>query len=700
MQIHFFRRILDRLVPSEALALTIMAIIVGGCAGFAAVFFIRLIEFIQHFSFSTIVEWVPSLGRLWFLIIPVAGALITGPLITNFAMEAKGNGIPEVMKALILRGGRIRPRVAILKILTAAICLGTGGSAGREGPIVQIGSVIGSSLGQVLGLSADRVKNLVACGAAAGIAATFNAPIAGVIFATELFMREIKVSLIGNVVIAAVFSSIISRILLGDHPAFEIPEYTMSSPWEILLYMALGFFAAVIGVMFIRMLNGMESLFDEWKFPNSFKPAIGAILLGLTTLAYPYIAGPLSISSEEMRLGTPLVENIPHIFASGYSFMEEALTGHASFLLMLFFVFLKPITTAFTLGSGNSGGDMAPSLFTGAMLGGAFGYVAQYLFPSIAGEVGGYALVGMAALFTATARAPLTSMLIVFEMSNNYHIILPLMAATMVSNGIAQWMHRESNYTLKLAREGIHFEEGHDLDIMQSVMVEEVMNQVPITIHKNESPANLYQLIQKTHFQGFPVMSDDGNLYGMITLQDMEPALSSEDITAKDLRIANLTTTSPITVYPDEPIWAAIRKMGPRDLARLPVISRQGENKLVGLISRSDILKAYNVGLMRKQQSQFQQERMTLRNVSGVRFLDFCVLSSCPFTEKRLAEAGLPPDIKIVSIERKATILIPNGDTIIRAGDHIVIICAADKIKNAQEYFGEHLVPVSSRGFP
>ena len=687
MEKYSLKRLLDRSASSEGMALMIMAIIVGGCTGLAAVFFIRLIAFIQRVSYSGAETLFPFLGRFWFIIIPVLGALIVGPIITKFAIEAKGHGVPEVMQALILRGGRIRARVAAAKIAASAICIGTGGSAGREGPIVQVGSALGSCMGQWLGLSDNRIKNLVACGAAAGIAATFNAPIAGVIFAMEVLISGFQISVIGNVVIASVSASIISRIFLGARPAFEVPNYIMSSPWEIILYMILGIFAALTGIMFIKMLNTFEDLFDNWNFPQTFKPAVGALLLGITAFAYPHMGGPMSVSAEDMRLGIPLIENIPHVFGSGFSFLGEVLKGNAPFWLLVILIFLKPLATSFTLGSGNSGGVFAPALFTGAVLGGAFGYAANAFFPGIAGNIGAYALVGMAAVFAAAAHAPLTSMLIVFEMSNDYHLILPLMAACMVASCIAQRLQPDSIYTIKLTKKGIHFEQGHDLDIMQSVMVEEVMNQSPVTLHKGQPLADIYRSIQETHFQGFPVMSNNEDLYGIVTLQDVERVLSSKDVTAKELKILDITSTPPTTVYPDEPIWAAIQKMGPRDLARLPVISRHGENKLVGLISRSDIVKAYNVGLMRKRQAQFLQEQMTLRNVSGVKFLDFCVLSSCPLTGKRLADTGLPLDIKIVSIEHAGTMLIPNGDTIIQAGDRITIICTADKIQNVRDYF-------------
>jgi CIC family chloride channel protein len=668
----------------------VMAVMVGAGTGLAAVFFIRLIALIEHFSYTEAMVLYPFLGRLWLILIPVLGALIGGPIIAYFATEAKGHGVPEVMRALILRAGRIRPRVSIAKIFASALCIGSGGSAGREGPIVQVGSALGSSVGQWLHLSDERIKNLVACGAAAGISATFNAPIAGVAFSSELLMSEYQVSMLGNVVIASVSSSIISQIFLGASPAFEVPSYVMHSPWEILLYVVLGLLAALVGIMFIRMLDAFEELFDHWKFPQAFKPAVGALLLGILAFSYPYLSGVLHVSTEEFRLGLPLIENLPHVYGSGFPFMEDALQGKASFWLFAIVVFLKPLATSFTLGSGNSGGIFAPSLFTGAVLGGAYGYIVHGLFPDITGEIGAYALVGMAAVFAAAARAPLTSILIVFEMSGDYHLILPLMTASIIGSSITHWLHPDSIYTLKLTKKGIHFDQGRDLDIMQGVLVEEVMNHSPITVHKDQSLAELFAIFQETHLYGFPVMENDEDLYGIVTLQDMERALTKKDVMMRDLKVRDVATSNIITVFPDEPIWSAIRKMGPRDLARLPVVSRHAEQKLLGLISRSDILRAYDIGLLKKQQAQYVRERMALRKVSGVEFIEVRVDPGCSCAGKKLAEIKLPQSATVISIERGSSVLIPNGSTEILAGDHLTILCQTDLVRDVSMRFADY----------
>ncbi|HKJ65195.1 MAG TPA: chloride channel protein, partial [Desulfopila sp.] len=388
----FLSNVLDKTAPPLGITLIILSIAIGATTGLAAVCFIKLIHAIQYFCYATLPDLIPGLGIWSYFIIPVLGGLLVGPLIL-FAHEAKGHGVPEVMQALILHGGRIRARVAAAKILASALCIGTGGSAGREGPIVQVGSALGSSLGQILNLSDERIRNMVACGAAAGIAATFNAPIAGVIFSIEVLMSGLQVRAFGNVVIAAVSSSIVSRIFLGARPAFEVPIYTLVSPFSLFLYLILGLLAAIVGIMFIRMLDFSERAFDNWTLPQIYKPAVGAAGLGIIGLVYTFIPG-IGVPAEiRAQMDNPVLQALPHMYGSGFEFIGIALQGNAGLWILVLLVFLKPLATSFTLGSGNSGGVFAPSLFIGAMFGGAMGHLFEMWFPAISGGAGAYALV-------------------------------------------------------------------------------------------------------------------------------------------------------------------------------------------------------------------------------------------------------------------------------------------------------------------
>ncbi len=663
---------LDKFSPPVGLFLLILSIIIGAGTGLAAVLFIKLIAAIQNFSYATLPTWLPNLGNLVYLIVPILGGLLVGPLIL-FAKEAKGHGVPEVMQALILRGGRIRARVAAAKILASALCIGTGGSAGREGPIVQVGSALGSSLGQILRLSDERIRNLVGCGAAAGIAATFNAPIAGVVFAIEVLMVNLNVRSFGNVVIAAVSSSIVSRFFLGTQPAFSIPIHSLVSPVSLVFYLLLGLLSALVGIMFIRMLNRAEIIFDDWKFPQIFKPAIGAALLGICGVLFMYLPAAKGIF-------------MPFMYGSGFPFMEKVLHGNVSFWLLLLLVFLKPLATSFTLGSGNSGGVFAPSLFIGAVLGGCFGTAVKHFFPEISGDPAAYALVGMAALFSASARAPLTAMLIVFEMSNDYLMILPLMVSGVTACYFAQWLHPESIYTLKLAKRGIRYADGKDMDIMQGVKVEEVMRTQLVTIHKDRSVSELMALFQETNLLGFPVITEGKKLWGIITLQDVHRAQSEDNFNPRDMKVADLAIEGPIAVYPDEPIWVAIQKMSPRDLARLPVVSRDGSMRLVGSISRSDILRAYDVGIVRKQRGQMAEAQTTLRSSTETGFVEIGICEEDSCCHVQVKNLPLPENVNLVSIKREGRMIIPRGKHTLEPGDVLTLFGKLEEIDGLKSF--------------
>ncbi|MFQ5578321.1 MAG: chloride channel protein, partial [Anaerolineae bacterium] len=408
--------LLDHIKLPPEMVMLLTALLVGLGTGTGAVAFRYLIKLVGWIGY----DWFPQLtrdwGRAYVVLMPAVGGLLVGLLVYLFAPEAKGHGVPEVMEAVALRGGRIRPVVALIKSLASSLCIGSGGSVGREGPIVQIGSALGSSVGQLLHLSDDRVRNLVACGAAGGIAATFNAPIAGVIFALEIILGEFNVRYFSTVVISSVTASVIGRAVFGDFPAFRIPmEYGVNSFWEYGIYAVLGALAALVGVLFVRLLYWSEDRFEGWKqIPPWLQPAVGGTLLGGLALAYPAVTG---IDWQRM----------PQIYNVGYGVIEATLSNQLGLKVVIVLLVLKLIATSLTLGSGGSGGVFAPSLFMGAMLGASYELVVNGLFPGIAAPPGAYALVGMGAVFAASAHVPITAVIILFELTGDYRIILPLM---------------------------------------------------------------------------------------------------------------------------------------------------------------------------------------------------------------------------------------------------------------------------------
>ena len=669
---------LDQLQPSETAVLLVTAVIVGLGTGLGAVLFIQLIALIQHLLFHTAAGALSFLGRGMFVIAPALGGLAAGPIIAHFAREAKGHGVPEVMAAIALRGGRIRPRVVIAKVIASALCIGSGGSAGREGPIVQVGSAIGSTVGQWLHLSEARVRNLVACGAAAGIAATFNAPIAGVIFAMEIILGELHLGYLGNVVISAVSASTVARIFLGDRPAFTVPNYSLKAPWEVLLYVVLGLLAALAAIAFIRLLYWFEDRFDSWHFPESLKPSVGGLLLGILAFSYPWLLAGNIIPPQEANLGLPLIDNLPHIFGSGFRAIEQALWGQLSFALLALLVILKPLATSLTLGSGNSGGVFAPSLFLGAMLGGAFGWAVEFLAPGASGGTGAFAVVGMAAVFAGAARAPFTAILIVFEMTNDYRLIVPLMAGVIVSFIVAERLHPDSIYTLKLVRRGIHLQRGRDVDVLQTVRVAEVMVRQPVTVSVDLPVAHLVEQFVRTGRHGFPVLDAHGKLYGMVSLEDYRRATSADrpNKPLETLTVGDIATREIVSVFPDDTVQVALRRMAPRDLSRLPVVARTDHQQLLGVVRRNDIIRAYELGALRREEARQLAPAGITGSTNGLTDVVSITLSpESGAAGKLVAQLHLPRNMVLASIQRSGQLLIPRGDTLLQPGDIVTAVC-------------------------
>ncbi len=636
--------------------------------------FIRLIALVQTVFFESGSTRLSFLGRGLFFLAPAVGGLLAGPIIAYFAPEAKGHGVPEVMQAIILRGGRIRPRVVVAKVIASALCIGSGGSAGREGPIVQVGAALGSTFGQWLRLSEARMRNLAACGVAAGIAATFNAPIAGVLFSMEIILGEFRLVDMGNVVVSAVTAGIIARIFLGVRPAFAIPSYGVQTPWEVLLFMVLGGVAAFVAVGFTKMLYWFEERFDSWRFPNALKPAVGGLMLGCLGFFYPMVLGLGFVPDEESLLGLPGRAGIPHVFGSGFPVIEGALLGQLSLTLLLVLVILKPLATSFTLGSGNSGGVFAPTLFTGAALGGAFGQIIEFLAPGMTAGPGAFATVGMAAVFAGAAHAPFTAILIVFEMTDDYQLIIPLMAGVIVSLIVSERLNRESIYTLKLALRGIRLEHGRDIDVMESVRVGEVMVREPATVTPDLPIGKLADEFLRTGRHGFPVLNPDGSLFGVVSLEDYRRAVSTDAPGLKDLLVRDIATRDMVTVYPDDTVGTALARMAPRDLSRLPVVARANASHLEGVVRRNDIVRAYEIALTRRNAFEPSGLPMDSWKSGSVGEARIAVERGSPVAGRRIREITWPRDTVIATIRRGQETVIPHGDTILKPGDLLDIV--------------------------
>ena len=552
--------------------------IVGLAGGLGAVGFRHLIDFFQSICYGAggnllgLAQVIPWYLKVW---VPAAGGLVVGPLVYFLAREAKGHGVPEVIEAVALRSGIIRKRIVLIKSLASAICIGTGGSVGREGPIVQIGSAIGSTIGQVLRISGDRIRTLVGCGAAAGIAATFNAPIAGSMFALEVILGDFGLATFSPIVISSVVATAVSRYFLGDAPAFIVPAYELISAWELPLYVILGLFCAMVAVTFTTILYRFEDFFDSIKFPEYLKAVLGGLILGIMGLLFP------------------------HILGVGYGAIDLALMQEISWWLLFLLMVCKIMATSITIGSGGSGGIFAPSLFMGAMAGGFFGTVAHAVFPGVTATPGAYSIVGMGAVVSGTTHGPLSAILILFEMTGDYKIILPLMIACIISSLASGQLLKESIYTLKLARRGVNIRAGKEVNVLKSIPVKDVMNPEIETIPESLNLGRLAERISKSKYNSFPVVDEEGNLTGILSFLDYHDAAFDEHL--KDLVVAKeLATHKVVTISLDDNLYNALEKITSKDFSILPVVSPDDASKLLGILTRRDIIGAYNKAVIKK----------------------------------------------------------------------------------------------------
>lgn len=643
------RAALKRWALSKTAAFTGTAVLVGLLTGGASIGFVWLIRAATQF-FGEVRRALHAVSPLLVVFVPAFGGLGAGLLITYVAEELRYGGIPPVLRSIALQGSRLRARLVWAKPLATAICIGSGGSAGRVGPIVQLGAALGSQVGQRFHLTDERIRNLVACGAAGGIASTFNAPIAGVFFALEVILGEFTETYFATIVISAVTSSIVSRSVLDTEVIFAVPTITQTQPLEIVFHGALGVLAALVAWSFITTFYGTKDLTARLRrVPAPLRPALGGLLLGVLGLAAPQVLG------------------------GGFEQIELALEGGLPLALMALLVPLKLLATDLTLGTGSSGGLFAPVLFMGAMLGGAFGELLHLLLPAAAlAPSGAYALVGMAAVFSAAAHAPMTALLIIFEMSGSYNLILPLMLAAGISTVVARALQPESVYTLSLARQGLHVRRGQELDVLQHVRVDEVMTPDPVTVELRSRLDALESLIDRTRHRGYPVLDAAGQLAGLVSLQDLTRAQARWDEWEQHT-VAEICTHEVVVAYPDEAVAVALQRLGVYDVSRLPVVSRDDPARLVGVVHRSDIGAAYHQALQQREEAHRLQQRQHLEQRTAAEVVDVEISPESPAAGQPIKAIAWPPGCLVVAVHRGDDVLVGRGDVVLRPGDRLTI---------------------------
>jgi len=569
----------SRLRISENNFMVILAVAIGLLAGLGNFAFRKAIEGIhflvieQGLDFFSVSLDVWDSHRFWVVLFPLTGGILLLPL-WILSPKDLSSGFPAFLEQVNLRGAKLRARTILTRGLACAITLGTGGSAGQEGPIAQIGGAIGSQFGQTFKVSGDRLKTLVACGVSAGVAATFNAPIAGVFFAQEIvLLGSFELTSFTSIVISSGMATVVSRAMLGNSSEISAPPYVLTSYWELILYVALGVLVGLLASGFIDLHFRIKDYFAALRVHRLAKPVLGGLLVGLIGIAFP------------------------QIFGNGYDFMESVLFGNGLWYLLAALILVKMVATSITLGSGMPGGLFAPCLYLGAVTGGAFGRLAADVFPHMGISPGAYALVGMGAFLSAATHAPMTAIFLLFEMTDSYEVIIPIMLACVIGTAICRHFKADSLDTVELARAGIDLEAGKERNIMKALRVGDVMIRDPETVPENMTLGQFTRFIAQTHHTNFPLINPAGELTGIISVQDFMGVVFERDL--MDLVvIKELASLDVITVTVDENLDDAMRKIGYRNIEQLPVVDRETGLRLIGIISRRDMVAAYNRALM------------------------------------------------------------------------------------------------------
>jgi CIC family chloride channel protein len=641
----------------EHIRLILLAVLVGIIAGLASILFKFMIHLFQDIFWRapSILAAVDTQPWYMTILIPAIGGLLVGPLIYYGAREAKGHGVPEIMESLVFRGGRIRNQVAVIKALASSICIGSGGSSGREGPIVQISSSLASTLGQMFRVKERSMRTLVAAGAGAGIGATFNAPVAGALFAVEVILGEFGVFAFSPIIVASVMATLTSRFITGDFSAFTVPKYTLISIWEIGPYILLGIISGIVAILFIEILYFFEDKFDHFRFHPLLKPALGGLLVGALGLG------------------------LPQVFGVSYETMDAGLSGQFGVLIALVLVFAKILSTSLTLGSGGSGGIFAPSLFLGAMTGNAVGSIFHSAFPGSISSPGAFSLVGMGAVVAAATHAPITAIIIIFELTNDYKIILPLMLACIIASFVTVGIHRDSIYTMKLRRRGIIFEEGREVNILRSLAVKDFLSHDYQKFLNTERVGTIVDQAIGGKHHAFQIVDAENNYIGCFALNQLKKLVLQKDL-LDTLVIAEDLAVSGIQLDYEDNLEDAMKIFGREDVAEIPVLEG---TQFRGVVKRKDVIEAYNNEIIKReatsgiaQKLKFAQPNKTFDLGTGYKIME--IKAPSIFWNKSLKELNVKAvhHIDVLLIKRKfppQTITIPSANELIKKDDILVI---------------------------
>jgi CIC family chloride channel protein len=628
-----------------------ISLLVGVAVGVGAALLIGALE-----AVGLMFEWVDQRfldGADWYVVLSVPiGVTIAWWLARRFAPEAAGDGVPEVSAALAVHAGYLSTKSIPIKILATAFTLGGGGSAGREGPIVQVGGAIGSSISRRFNLGEDMVRSLVAAGAAAAIGASFNAPIAGMLFGLEVILGSFAVRHMSSVVLASIAAAVTLRVLVPAEEILQAASYGLGDTRELLLYAGLAILAVVAAWLFLRLLDVVERFSDRNARPAWLRPVGLGLAVGLLGLLEPRVLGT----------GQDFVTSLLSAQEFGERFQVDAYAWEVLIALAL----MKIVATGMTAATGGSGGAFMPSLFIGATLGAGYAQLVAPFWDFSDLRPGAFAVVGMATVFAAVARAPLTSIIIVFEVTgaSDYGLIVPLMLSATFATFVADKVHPASVYTMPLERRGIRLTRASEVDLLDTIAVGDVMNTETTWARADMTLAEADQLMHSQRHHGLPVVGSRG-LVGVVTVTDILRA--SEE--PERLRVSDVMTPRPVTVSPATPVSEALERMAVLGVGRLPVVSDDDATQLVGVFRREEAVRAYHQALGTSKGTHLDRERFRQRTDPGAHYYDFRIPPGSVADGKAVRSVGWPEGSTLVSVRRGTNVLVPAGDTVLAAGD-------------------------------
>ena len=652
--------LIGRVRVPRNLAPLLLAGAVGLAAGLASVALTELVDALTML-FDELESVLGDLAGGWTLmLVPAIAAIPVAIIVSRIASEAQGAGVPYVMVAVERAGGFVRPIIAPAKLVATGFTLGGGGAAGREGPIVLIAASVASTIGRLTKQPSDMLVLMVAAAAAGGVAATFSTPIAGTFFAMEVVLRRFNVRNFTIVVVSAVLANIVAIGFYGDSAGLDLPDLDINSNWELFLHAIVGVSAAIAGILFVRTRFFTEDVFEFLGVSLMIRPILGLFGVGVLALIEADILGS---GHEQIQ-----------IFAEG---------GTAVWTLAILMV-LKLIAASLTIGSGASGGAFAPLLFLGATLGALMGAGFEAALPSIVGPTGTYVVVGMAAVFAAAARAPFTSLFIVFELSG-YSLILPLMTAVALATALAQLLTRDTIYNVRLRRAGLEMQDERESSPLDNLMVSETMRTDTPIVSRTASIQDLANAMSQSRGNVVAVADQLNRFIGLVTATDVASAVQRQEL---DRHAFDLAVVAPIVVHPDDNLRYALSLLVEHDVRQLPVVAREDETRLVGMLTQRDVLR--EVAQPADREPGERVAPPPVRRLVGAVEIEARVEPGSQAESTTVSALRLPEASVITAIHRRGEIVIPRGNVRLEANDLAILLSVPPEEAAVRALFINH----------